>query len=139
MTVSVHQTKRAQRQWLGRRQTAQSSQDNNSIACPSWLTKAESEKFYRLYRTKVLPSPDYICFNKQMLFITFDWEATEKLRGEYLEQLLQQRLLQHKQQQEQNRHQQQKLKAQTVGRLSKTHSSAAHRARHERKHYRHQP
>ena len=132
MTVSTQQKKRAQRQWLRRRQTSQSYQANQSKAWPSWLTKAEREKYLTLCQHKTL---EYIC-RKDRLLVAADWDTIEK---SLLELLLQQRHLQHKQLPIQNRLQQQKLKALTSGRLSKTHASAGHKARHERKRYRHQP
>lgn len=71
-----------------------------------------------------------------------DWLSTvqhiEEIQKQkaYMERLLQNQLLQLK---EQNRHNQYLLKGQTGGRLSNTHASAAHRARHERKGFRYQP
>ena len=132
MTISTQQKNRAQRQWLRRRQTAPSSQANQPKALPSWLNKAEREKFMTLYTQKII---EHI-YGRNTFYPQLYLEKTEK---SLLEQLLQQRLLQHKQLLEQNRHQQKKLKAQTSGLQSKSHASATHRARHERKRYRHQP
>lgn len=141
MPISYHQLKRAQRfkkKYLPKK--------NNIKNQPSldWLSTEQSKNYYQIRVDKVWESACYVPIKShetgELTYCKFFWcldsEDTLKQRKAYLENLLQSRLWQRR---EQNRHNQNLLKFQTGGRISQSQASAAHRGRHERKRYRHQP